>query len=278
MDSFPPSFLVQVPIWGLVLLFLSPINLCLPQMIQNPFWNTVSSFEVLGRFTIIVLVAFAVGVPFSFFEPLFVSDTGLNNLIRRIVFILRRSDERRLLKSKISYRFEKRLRKIGKDTKPGEGINPVYFYLWLSQKKLVNIYNFLVTGNAIFNGLLVGSEIAVIANLLFLLIQSSLAILLPFSFALIAIFNGLLVGSDIAIIANLLFLLFQPFSAIFSFSFVLFFHVILMLLISSLLFLFMLWINRLYWKIHINREGNVFEEMYLEENSLNYDYSKHKDA
>jgi hypothetical protein len=172
IDSFPPALLVLIPIMGFIMLFFSPINLFLPHIISDPFWGTPAAVEILGRFTIIVLVSFAVGLPLSFLETFFVSNSGLNNFFKRTMQVLYRSKERKGLKGNFKKRLRARLKKIARETDQPLNLsfNPD-FWVWLKEKNRLNIFNFLVTGNAIVNGLLIGSEIALISNFFALFFQ-----------------------------------------------------------------------------------------------------------
>ena len=204
LDTFPPAFLLIVPIMGFIMLFFSPINLFLPQIISNPFSGNAAAAEILERFAIIILVSFAVGVPFSFLENLFVSNSGINNLFRRTIHILYRSEERQKLKGNERKRLIDRLKRIGKETKQQqfpEQQSFIDFWIWLREKNRLTMYNFLVTENAIVNGLLVGSEIALISNIFAFLFFEWARVLFPFiiSFLLFAymLFINYIIWKDV---------------------------------------------------------------------------------
>ena len=159
LDTFPPAFLVLASILGIILIFLSPVNFFLPSIIRSPFEGTSSSAEILGRFTLIVLMSIIIGTPVSFLETLFVGNLGVNHHIHDIVCQLRLGNVR-------SLGLRERLKGIGYDKRQQKVDETHDFWRRLKKKGLVVIYDSLVTQNEIVNGLLVGSEIAVVFDIL----------------------------------------------------------------------------------------------------------------
>ena len=175
LDSFPPSFIVGSCIFGLVMLFLSPLKFVLnfPYWLLNPIQTTQGS-EVLGRLGAIILLSFPFGIPLSFLDVFFVRTSGYNEKINEKILKPLRSMfdfvKQYLVnsdKTQIPTPMADNPQTASNSQKETR-IPDHVFHLWLKKKKYLQDFQYLVVSNTIVNDLIVGSEIAIILNLIWL--------------------------------------------------------------------------------------------------------------
>lgn len=151
---FPRAIIVFAIEFGLILLFLSPIRFFVKDWVVFPL-SASTPLDALSTFAVIILIALVLGIPSSIFEGLVVADDGLNHKLKRL-FKKDKSTEKSLNKKKGS---------------------SAEFDAWLHDKGFSTHVDYLVLLNSMVNGLLIGSEIAVVLNILYFPIFSILLFL-----------------------------------------------------------------------------------------------------
>lgn len=168
LDSFPPSFIVGSCILGLIMLFLTPLKFLFdfPDWLRNPLLANSSS-EILGRFGVIILLAFPFGIPLSFLDIFFVRTSGFNDTLHIFLRLVWQRKFRKILAGMI-----RRVKEFFMPIEPkgSKFFESQLFVTWLRGKIYWQDFYYSVIANTVVSDFLVGCEIAVIINLLWLFV------------------------------------------------------------------------------------------------------------
>ncbi len=171
VEGFPPGYIFVAFIAGFMTIMFSPFSLLFPNWISNPFFATNQQLlptEALSRLSIIAVTSFAFGVPLSLLEGPITTSGGINE---KAVKILRRIARKTPKKTEEKPNLQDPKAKEKPNLQDPKNLPIHKFLVWLKETGFMRYHNYLVLKNAIVNGLIVGSEIAVVLNIFWLPFQ-----------------------------------------------------------------------------------------------------------